>query len=70
MTVSPRELSYPNDQLEDNEVDGHITRPDNVFELTDHASILTGSASAKISPRDHSDRFDDEWPIIDPKADT
>ena len=32
--------------------------------------IPTGSTPAKIPPRDHSNRFDDEGTIIDPKADT
>ena len=64
------ELSYPNDNLDYHEWDWHVTRPDTVLELTDHASILTGSTPAKIPPRDHSDIFDDEGLSIDPKADT
>ena len=59
MTVSPMELSYPNDHLEDHEVDEHVTRPDNSIELTDHASIPTSSTPSKIPARDHSDSFDD-----------
>ena len=70
MTVSPMELSYPNDHLEDNEGDGHVTRPDDVLQLTDHASIPTGSTPAKIPPWYHSDSFDYEGPSIDPKANT
>ena len=62
-------MSYPNDHLEDHEGDGHVTRPDDGLELTDHASIPTGSTPAKMPPRDHSDSFDDEGPSIDPKAD-
>ena len=59
MTVSPMELSYPNDHLEDHEGYGHVTRPDDGLEITDHASIPTGSTPAKMPPRDHSDIFDD-----------
>ena len=50
MRFSLMELSYPNDHLEDHEVDGHVTRPDNGLELTDYASIPTGSTPAKIPP--------------------
>ena len=70
MTVSPMELSYPNDHLEYHEVYGNVTRPDKGLEFTYHSSIPTGSTPAKIPPWYHSDRFDDEGPIIDPKADT
>ena len=59
MTVSPMELSYHNDHLEDNEGYGNVTRPDDGIELTDHASIPTGSMISKPRPRDHSDIFDD-----------
>ena len=69
MTVSPMELSYPNDHLEYNERDGHITRPDEGIELTEKSSIPTGSMPAKMPPQDHSDSFDDEGPSINPKAD-
>ena len=69
ITVSPMEYRYPNDHLEDHEVDGHVTRPDNGLELTDYASIPTGSTPAKMPSRDQSDRFDDEGPSIEPKAD-
>ena len=69
MTVSPMELSYHNDHLEYHKVDGNVTRPDGSIELTDHASITTGSTPAKIPHRDHSDSFDDEGPSIEPKAD-
>ena len=69
-TVSPMELSYSNDHLEDHEGDGNVTRSYECLELTDHASIPTGSTPAKIPPRYHSDTFDDEGPSIDPKADT
>ena len=64
------ELSYHNDHLEDHEGDGHVTRSNDGIELTDHASIPTGSTTANIQPRDQSDSFDDEGPIIDRKADT
>ena len=70
MTVSPMELSYPNDHLEYNERDGHITRPDEGIELTENSSIPTGSMPAKMPPQDHSDSFDDEGPSIEPKSDT
>ena len=70
MTVSPMELSYPNDHLEDYEGDSQGAIPDDGLELTEHESIPTGSTPSKITPRDHSNRFDDEGPIIDPKADT
>ena len=70
MTLSPMELVYPNDHLEDHEGDGHITRPDDGLELTDHTSIPTGSTPDKIPPQDHSDIFDDEGLSIDPKSDT
>ena len=70
MMVSPMELSYPNDYLENHEGDGHVTRPDKGIELTDHAPIPTGRTPAKMPPRYHSDIFDDEGPIIDPKDDT
>ena len=69
MTVSPMELSYLNDHLEDYEGDGLVTRPEDGLDLTDHASIPTGSTPAKIPPRDHSDRFNDEGMSIYPKAD-
>ena len=36
MMVSPMELSYPNDHLEDHEGDGHVTIHDGGIELTDH----------------------------------
>ena len=68
MTVSPMELRYPNDHLEDHEGDGKVTRSDDGLEITDHASIPTGSTPAKIPPQYHSDSFDDEGLIIDPKA--
>ena len=70
MTVSPMELSYPNDHLEDHEGYGHVTRPDDGLEITDHASIPTGSTPAKMSPWNQSESFDDEGPSINPKADT
>ena len=70
MIVSPMEFSYPNDHLEDHKGDGHVTRTDEGGELTDHASIPTGSMLDKMSRRDHSDRFDDEGLIIEPKSDT
>ena len=70
MTVSPMKLRYPNDHLEDHEGYGHVTIPNDGIELTDHAAIPTGSTPAKMPPRDHSNRFDDEGTIIDPKADT
>ena len=70
MTVSPMELSYPNDHLEDHEGDGHVTRPDDGLDIADHASITTGITPAKTPPRDNSDSFDDEGPSINPKADT
>ena len=70
MTVSPMELSYPNDHLEYHEGDGHVTRPDEGLEPTDHASIPTGSTQDKIPPRYHSDRYDDEGLSIDTKDDT
>ena len=37
MTVSPMELIYPNDHLEDHEVDGNITIPDEGLEIIYHA---------------------------------
>ena len=70
MTVSPMELRYPNDHLEDHERDGDVTRPDDDLEDNDHASIPTGSTPAKITPQDHSDSFDDEGLSIDTKTDT
>ena len=70
MTVSPMELSYPNDHSEYHEGDGNVTRTDNGLELTDHASIPTGITPYKILPRDHSTRFDDEGTSINTKADT
>ena len=70
MTVSPTELSYPNGHLDNHEGDGHVTMPDGGLELTDHASIPTGSTSDKMPPRDHSGRFDDEGLSIYSKADT
>ena len=70
MMVSPMELSYLNDHFKDHEGYGNVTRPDDGIELTDRASIPTGSKQAKIPPRDHSESFDYEGPIIDPKADT
>ena len=70
MTVLPMGLSYPNDHLEDHEGYRHVTRPDSGLELTDHASIPTVRTPEKIPPWDHSDRFDDEGPRIDPKDDT
>ena len=60
MAVSPTELSYPNDHLENHEGDRHVNIPDIGLELTEHASTPTGSTPAKIPPRDHSDSFDDE----------
>ena len=70
MTVSYMGMSYPNYHVENYEVDGHVTGPDDGLELTDHASIPTGSMPYKIPPWDHSDSFDDEGLIIDPKSDT
>ena len=70
MTFSPMEFIYPNDRLEDHEGDGHVTRPDDCLDLTDHASIPTGITPYKILPRDHSTRFDDEGTSINTKADT
>ena len=64
------EFRYPNDHLEDHEVDGHVTRPDAGLEITDHVSIPTGSMPDKIPPQDHSDSFDDEGKSINPKDDT
>ena len=58
MKVSPMELSYPNDYLEDHGRDGHVTILDKVIELTYHVSIPTVSTPVKIPPRDHSDIFD------------
>ena len=69
MTVSPMELSYPNDHIEDHEVDGHLTIYGNSLDITDHESIPTGSTPAKIPPWDHSNIFYDKGPSIDPKAD-
>ena len=69
MKVSPMQLSYNNDHLEDQEGVGHVTRPDEDIELTDHASIPTGITPAKMTPRYLSDSFDDEGPSINPKAD-
>ena len=43
---------------------------DKGLELTDHASIPTGSTPAKMPPQDQRDIFDDEGPSIEPKADT
>ena len=43
---------------------------DESLELSDYASITTGSTPAKMPPRDHSDRFDYEGPSIELKADT
>ena len=63
-------MIYPNYQLEDHEGDEHVTITDDGLELTDHASIPTGSTPAKMPPRVYSDSFDDEGPSIDPKADT
>ena len=59
MMVSPMELSYLNDHFKDHEGYGNVTRPDDGIELTDHASIPTGSMISKTRPRDHSDIFDD-----------
>ena len=70
LMVSPMELSYPNDHLEDHEGDGHVTRPDDGLDIADHASITTGITPAKTPPQDNSDSFDDEGPSINPKADT
>ena len=70
MKVSTMELSYPNDHLEDHDGYGHVTKPNDGLELTDHLYIPTGSTPDKMPPRDHSNRFDDEGPSIDPKADT
>ena len=70
MTVSYLELRYRNDHLEDHEGDGRVTIPDNGLDLTERASIPTGSTPAKMPPWNHSDRFDDEGPSIKPKADT
>ena len=70
MTVSYMGMSYPNYHVENYEVDGHVTGPDDGLDLTDHASIPTGSMPYKIPPWDHSDGFDDEGLIIDPKSDT
>ena len=70
MTVSNMKLRHPNDHLDDYEGDGHVTRPDNVLETTDHASIPTGNTPSKMPPWDHSDSFDDEGTSIDPKDDT
>ena len=67
MTVSPMELSYYNDHLEDHEGYGHVTRPEEGLDITDHASIPTGSTPAKIPTRYHSAIFDDEWTIINIK---
>ena len=63
------ELSYPNYHLENHEGYGHVTRPDNVLELTDHASIQNGSTPEKNPPQVHSDIFDDEGPSNEPKTD-
>ena len=54
------ELSYPNYHLEDHEVDGNVTIPDDGLELTDHASIPTVRTPAKMPPWYHSDSFYDE----------
>ena len=70
MTFSPMELSYPYYHLEDHEVDGNVTIPDDGLELTDHASIPTVRTPAKMPPWYHSDSFYDEGLSIDPKADT
>ena len=70
MTVSPMEMSYPNDHLEGHEGYGNLTKPDKGLELTDHVSIPTVSMSEKILPRYHSYSFYDEGPSINPKADT
>ena len=69
MTVSPMEFIYPNYYLQYHGGYGHVTRPDDGLELTDHASITTCSTPAKMPPQDHSDSFDDEGPSINPKAD-
>ena len=63
-------MSYPNDHLEGHGGDGHVTRPAKGLEITEHASIPTGSTPAKMPPRDHSDRFYDEGTSIESKADT
>ena len=70
MTVSPMELIYTNDHLEDREGDGHLTRPDDGLALTNHASIPTGITPSKITPRDHSDSFDEEGPSVYSKSHT
>ena len=70
MKVSPMQLSYNNDNLEDQEGVGHVTRPDEDLELTDHASIPTGITPAKMTPRYLSDSFDDEGQSINTNADT
>ena len=67
--VSPMELSYLNDNLEDHEGDGHITRTDGSLEFTDHTSIPTGRMPAKIPPWDQSDSLYDEGTSFDPKSD-
>ena len=70
MTVLPMEFSYPNYHLEDHEGDGHVTRPEKILDLTDQASIPTGSTPAKMPPRYHSDSFDYEGTSMKTKADT
>ena len=37
MTVSPMKLRYPNDHLEDHEGYGHVARPNDSLEISDHA---------------------------------